>query len=963
MAGYSDTRQLIIDTLMGRPAGTEIQPEDHQAFALQITDYIRSVELVAGNATPIGFADASTVPVQPDNRQAVYLSSVGGAQTVTFSNFIDQNGNAISVTSTENVIKLVTLLWNGQYWSSQVTSVNAVRDTTNGYLFMGTATPETNPETPDQKIFYIATTAGTYQNFDSSIILTEGELAIIKYNESGWSKETVLSIIKEKDTVFFNQDKNLFDINDPDVLLDKYFNYGGDIDSYNNYLITGYIPFTQEMNELTASVNGSTFSNSAVSANLYDENKQRIAVINETISKVTWQSGVSFVRFTIANYNGGNIQIEVGDSVTEYVPYGFKLKEEYLSIDDEPIMGSDSLVRSGGVAQKIQKISEDVASILRIREFHKSTIPQSYISYSTKQPTFDASSFRTDYISTEGFDKVVGVGGFYSTGYVIAFYDSEYNLIENGSIRGNVSSQEDTLKMFVYDIPQDAHYVIMSQYNVPSLGGDQYLMLVNSKVQRNYLYEILKNKEDVASILRIREFHKSTIPQSYISYSTKQPTFDASSFRTDYISTEGFDKVVGVGGFYSTGYVIAFYDSEYNLIENGSIRGNVSSQEDTLKMFVYDIPQDAHYVIMSQYNVPSLGGDQYLMLVNSKVQRNYLYEILKNKEDNIDLLETLDQNPLKQIKKECGFAALFTDWGFIGDSLSSATFNTRDGGITDYDYSWPQYICRLCGTSGYNFTIPGATSKTWLENTTQRGWTGCQANPKKSYIIALGCNDADSSAYYSLPVGDINTDVDFEDYRNNSVSTFAGNYAKIIQSLKTISPQAKVFCVTLPQGDRALANSYNAIIRELTQRFNNVFLIDLWTYAKPVNGVWAQRYREGYHLNTQGNIYTAYEIMTYIDWLVRSNPSSFKDIELIGTNNQMSGQYKVSGTITNGENAFISITNDSIKAYISADDTGNYSYLWLSAGTYDIYVQKQGREIYRDTLIITNSDVEKNIVL
>ena len=57
MAGYADTRELIINTLTGRPTGTEIQPEDHQAFALQMTEYIRQVELVAG----------SGVPVQPDN--------------------------------------------------------------------------------------------------------------------------------------------------------------------------------------------------------------------------------------------------------------------------------------------------------------------------------------------------------------------------------------------------------------------------------------------------------------------------------------------------------------------------------------------------------------------------------------------------------------------------------------------------------------------------------------------------------------------------------------------------------------------------------------------------------------------------------------------------------------------------------------------------------------------------------
>ena len=124
MAGYSDTRQMIIDTLMGRPAGTEIQPEDHQAFALQITDYVRSVELVAGNATPIGFADALTVPVQPDNGQVLYLSQVGRGTTVVFTNFIDQSGNAISVTSDSSSVTLVNLLWNGQYWTKQETRIS-----------------------------------------------------------------------------------------------------------------------------------------------------------------------------------------------------------------------------------------------------------------------------------------------------------------------------------------------------------------------------------------------------------------------------------------------------------------------------------------------------------------------------------------------------------------------------------------------------------------------------------------------------------------------------------------------------------------------------------------------------------------------------------------------------------------------------------------------------------------------
>ena len=128
MAGYSDTRQLIIDTLMGRPTGTEIQPKDHQAFALALNDYIRSVELVAGSGVPVDFAEPDTVPVQPNNGQATYLSYVPRSTTKSFVNFINQSGDSISITSSEEEVKLVTLLWNGSYWSSQIVTISVLSD-------------------------------------------------------------------------------------------------------------------------------------------------------------------------------------------------------------------------------------------------------------------------------------------------------------------------------------------------------------------------------------------------------------------------------------------------------------------------------------------------------------------------------------------------------------------------------------------------------------------------------------------------------------------------------------------------------------------------------------------------------------------------------------------------------------------------------------------------------------------
>ena len=55
-----------------------------------------------------------------------------------------------------------------------------------GYQYMGVATPSTNPGTPDQRVLYVAATAGTYANF-GNIVISENEVAILSY-DSGWSK-------------------------------------------------------------------------------------------------------------------------------------------------------------------------------------------------------------------------------------------------------------------------------------------------------------------------------------------------------------------------------------------------------------------------------------------------------------------------------------------------------------------------------------------------------------------------------------------------------------------------------------------------------------------------------------------------------------------------------------------------------------------------------------------------------
>lgn len=78
----------------------------------------------------------------------------------------------------------------------QQTLLTMVNSLGAGYQYMGVATPATNPGTPDQNVFYLASTAGTYANF-GGLVLADGEIAILKYNGT-WSKDSTGAASLEK---------------------------------------------------------------------------------------------------------------------------------------------------------------------------------------------------------------------------------------------------------------------------------------------------------------------------------------------------------------------------------------------------------------------------------------------------------------------------------------------------------------------------------------------------------------------------------------------------------------------------------------------------------------------------------------------------------------------------------------------------------------------------------------------
>ncbi len=107
----------------------------------------------------------------------------------------------------------------------------------NGYQYAGIATPATNPGTPDQNVFYLASTAGTYTNFNG-LVLVDGEVAILKYN-GAWSKDSTgvasLEIVNQLDHEMIVRITEQIDGTQIGTLFNGYLDEDGNPQSNANY--------------------------------------------------------------------------------------------------------------------------------------------------------------------------------------------------------------------------------------------------------------------------------------------------------------------------------------------------------------------------------------------------------------------------------------------------------------------------------------------------------------------------------------------------------------------------------------------------------------------------------------------------------------------------------------------------------------------------------------------------------
>ena len=186
------------------------------------------------------------------------------------------------------------------------TMVNSLGD---NYQFAGVATPSTNPGTPDQNVFYMATQAGTYTNF-SAIVLQAG-ISILLWDGS-WSSQTFFTI----DAV-------------PTAGSNNFVKSGG----VQNELALGAVYDVSAKNPTAGPNNNGKWE--SLSALLSDANLS-------TLIPTAWRKGGMSIKF-------------VQSSDNKYVKYRCMAQSfttdvtQWQGVDDEPTAGSDNLVKSGGV--------------------------------------------------------------------------------------------------------------------------------------------------------------------------------------------------------------------------------------------------------------------------------------------------------------------------------------------------------------------------------------------------------------------------------------------------------------------------------------------------------------------------------------------------------------------------------------------------------------------------------------
>ena len=711
-----------------------------------------------------------------------------------------------------------------------------------GFQFMGIATPSTNPGTPDQNVFYISG-PGTFANFNNFVV-PDGNIGIFQYSGS-WSNSTL--------QVGENYDSEI------NTALNTIVWEQGSFDSSGNEVSSSYqLRSSHVLFENVYAASSNVADSFAMLIFYYDENGQYIS--RDTDISVHPSGYAKTVRFVLA---------KDGVRITTPEVAGFD-----ITFTKRKVLEIVSTILTLATKQELTTVTDKAEAIERLLNME----------WSYNSPSIQRANSRINdegtVVSSSGYDITTPIA--LQKGETIIF-DGLVSLVVAAISITDSSGASYTVKVmgatpatdvleYRYTATENCYVALCyNKQNAPT----RYLI-----AKSIYIEDIETRTETaIANVDKMAGALSQPIRIIRGGWYNTFVTAPGQSASMAYTQTSDYGSVIvnalageiyfltGRGG--TSPKLWALLETNSNKVISVAANG---AQETNYKI---EIPQDCRLVV--------------------NVQTAYQYELMKVNDgvgsviniEQFSKLNKLNDEPLFKINYFLGFAGIIHHWGFVGDSLMGGYM--ENSGVSEYEYSWGQRMCNILGVKGYNFSIGGQTTKGWIddagsdvEERRNRSWGGAKTNLKQAYIIGLGVNDRNQS----YGIGDVSTDIGTYDAATDTdtnAATFAGYYAGIIQRLRSVNPTAKIFVVTIPQNSSwANVNDYNAVIRGMATAFSNVYVIDLYTYADNFYSQnWLNNYFESGHYNVVGYEYSAAVMLTYIDWIIRNNYSSFENVNQI----------------------------------------------------------------------------------
>lgn len=219
--------------------------------------------------------------------------------------------------------------------------------------FVGIATPDTNPGTPEQNVFYIASQSGTYPNFNA-INIEKGEFCILSNKTGSWAKRGSVHFLTQETLTNYQEKlvsgQNIKTINGNSILGPGNIEITGNGAASGVQLLEVRIPIAGELTEEDKAVNVATYEQLVAGGKyiLYISFDGLLWVLNGY--GVVEDSGITiFLPNFIISSLAGVYAISIDGSIEVFTP----IPESMVQIDDPESVSQNILNVTFGPNKKI----------------------------------------------------------------------------------------------------------------------------------------------------------------------------------------------------------------------------------------------------------------------------------------------------------------------------------------------------------------------------------------------------------------------------------------------------------------------------------------------------------------------------------------------------------------------------------------------------------------------------------